>query len=107
MREIVVLSGAEADLLSIYCWMESLSTELADRFDAAVQESLTLLAAQPAMGPAFRESYRRLLVSDFHCFGIFYCLKAARGCVSPPFPTCGKIPGPSCVGSAWREWSFS
>ncbi len=83
MREIVVLSGAEADLLSIYCWMESLSTELAARSDAAVQESLTLLAAQPAMGPAFRESYRRLLVSDFHCFGIFYCLEGStRLCVA-------------------------
>ena len=83
MREIVVLSGAESDLLSIYCWMESLGTDLADRFDAAVQESFTLLAAQPAMGPAFRGDFRRLLVSGFHCFGIFYSLEGStRLCVA-------------------------
>jgi len=83
MREIVVLSGAEADLLGIYCWMEALSTELADGFDAAVQDSLTLLATQPLMAPAFRGPYRRLLVSGYHCYGIFYSLEGStRLCVA-------------------------
>ena len=83
MREIVVLCGAEADLLSIYCWMESLDTDIANRFDAAVQESLTLLAAQPLIGPGFRGAYRRLLVTGFHCFGIFYSLEGStRLCVA-------------------------
>ena len=83
MREIVVLSGAEADLLGIYCWMESLSTELADRFDAAVLASLALLATQPLMAPAFRGPYRRLLVTGFHCYGIFYTLEGStRLCVA-------------------------
>jgi len=83
MREVVVLAGAEADLLRTYCWFEALDGEMANRFDEAVHDSLTLLSDQPGMGSRFRGIYRRLLVPGFRCFGIFYSLEAGgRICIA-------------------------
>ncbi len=71
MREIVVLSGAEADLFSAYCWFEALDPALADRCDAAVNRVLLRLAEFPEIGAPFRSKYRGLLVEDF-AHGFFY-----------------------------------
>jgi plasmid stabilization system protein ParE len=75
MREIVVLAGAEADLLSVYCWYEALDPDLADRFDAAVHTELELLLNQPWIGGRFRGPYRRLSVRGFSCYSIFYVIE--------------------------------
>ena len=62
MRELVVLSGAEADLLRAYCWYEALDPDLAERFDAAIQLEFEMLVTQPLVGRRFAGQYRRLLV---------------------------------------------
>lgn len=74
MREAVILSGAEADLLAAYCWFEALDSALADRFDQTVHAVIHRLQEFPSSAPPFRNKYRRSVVPGFS-HGLFYTIE--------------------------------
>lgn len=75
--EIVVLSGAEADLFEAWKYYEELIPGLGERFDHSVQEGLRYLVQFPQSAPHYAQEFRRLVLRDFAC-GIFYRLHGER-----------------------------
>ena len=60
-RAIVQLPRAEADLIGFYAYLgEQASVETADRFLAAVERTLALIARSPGIGSPHETSNRRL-----------------------------------------------
>jgi plasmid stabilization system protein ParE len=77
MHEVVILAGAENDILETYARFESDSEGLGDRFSLRVESALAQLSEFPESGSIFRGSRRRLLVQGFP-FGIFYTATGRR-----------------------------
>ena len=78
MAEVVLLSGAEDDALSIYFELFDKSEERAERFSSAVDRSLSDLAQFPEIGMKFEAPFRRKLVPGFYEFGVFYTVEGTR-----------------------------
>jgi hypothetical protein len=47
MREVLILAGADADLLAACCWFEAIDPALADRFDAEVDGVIDRASRSP------------------------------------------------------------
>ena len=77
MRELVVLSRAEADILETQARLEEVLHGLGNRFNARAEEALDRVLAFPECGPVYSPPFRRLLVRDFP-HGIFYCVEGRR-----------------------------
>lgn len=79
MNEIVVLSGAEQDLIGHYCRLEELREGAGTAFDHAINEQLFLLANHPRLGPpyAMLPSYRRRVVLAWDV-AIYYRISGNR-----------------------------
>ena len=79
MPEIVILAGAEREILEAYVWLEDLQAGFGDRFALRVEETLSLLKTNPQIGAPFRREIRRRLVRGFP-HGIFYTIES-RGII--------------------------
>ena len=77
MQEVVVLSGAESDLLAIYAHHLALSEDEAARFAARLDYRLNQLRDFPELGPPFHTPYRRLVLGKFP-YSIFYSVTGTR-----------------------------
>ena len=77
MSEVVVLAGADADLIDFYGRFEDLSEGLGDAFDEAYLEATHLLERHPEIGKRFGGQFRRLLLHRWN-IGIFYTESGQR-----------------------------
>ena len=57
-----MLSGAEADLISLYALLENRSEGLGDRFYRAIDAGLGQLSQQPLSAPVYLTPFRRLKI---------------------------------------------
>jgi len=69
--EIILLSGAEADLLRASADYELRTPGMGERFLEVVDARLATLAENPQLGKIYRHPFRRLLVLKYP-YGIFY-----------------------------------
>ena len=81
MKEIVVLSGAEAHVLEIHRRLNEKCDGLGTAFYADFTSGCSLLSEQPEIAPRFYRGFRRLLLSKWHA-GIFYAIAGNRIMVS-------------------------
>ena len=77
MSEIVVLSGADSDLIQHFGKFEDASRGLGMRFDFAFLESCRLLENHPELGLRYGGVFRRLLMLEWN-LGIFYEFSGGR-----------------------------
>ena len=75
ISEIVVLQGAEADILEGYIRYERSGRE--SEFYETVDEKLAQIRAFPESGGIFAAQYRRIILDDFP-YGIFYTISGTR-----------------------------
>ncbi len=75
--EVVLLRGAEADLLELYVRAEEKQIGAGDRLYGMVDGALTHLRKNPEIAPVYRGVYRRLVLPAFG-IGIFYSVEAER-----------------------------
>jgi len=54
MNEIVVLAGADSDMLRKYAELDEYSAELADRFEHDLQDAFDLISRHPRIGAAYQ-----------------------------------------------------
>lgn len=76
-RELIILRGAEADLLEIYSRYLNRDENAANRFYNFVDSRLELLRGSPELGPPFTAAIRRLVLVEYP-YGIFYSLAGTR-----------------------------
>ena len=79
MPEIVILAGAENDILELYVRFENIQDGLGDRFALRIDETLAMIGSNPRIGTSFRGEIRRCLVKGFP-HGVFYSIEA-RGII--------------------------
>lgn len=72
--ELVILAGAESDLLEHY-------VRLGDRFYERADQALERLKAFPQLAPVYSPPFRRLLIQHTN-YGIFYVITGKRVIVS-------------------------
>ena len=77
MNEIVLLGGADGDLIELYNGFEDRSLGTGGDFDAAFVKACDLLARHPEIGRRYSGEFRRLLMLDWH-LGIFYTVTGLR-----------------------------
>ncbi len=77
MNEIVVLGGADGDLIELYNWFEDRSPGTGGEFDASFVKACDLLARHPEIGRRYGGAFRRLLMLEWH-LGIFYTMTGQR-----------------------------
>lgn len=77
MSELVMLLGADSDLVELYNRFEDWRPGLGAAFDRDLQKACELVAAHPELGPRWRGSFRRLLMLHWN-LGIFYDLSGQR-----------------------------
>ena len=77
MNEIVILLGADGDLIEHYNRFEDRSAGLGEAFDEAFVRSCGLLQAFPEIAARWRGGFRRFLMLDWN-LGIFYSLSGRR-----------------------------
>lgn len=77
MNEVVVLAGAESNLLEIYSNLEDVSEGLGDRLEEAFQKVCRLLAHHPGVGSHYAGGYRKYLLRRWH-LGVFYSIHGQR-----------------------------
>lgn len=77
MADLVILAGAEKDILETYVRYELTEDALGERFSKMLDRSLDQLIRFPESGPVFRREIRRLLVAAFP-LGIFYSIESER-----------------------------
>ena len=77
MSEVVILLGADRDLMELYGRFEDWSLGLGARFDFAFVKACDLLASHPMIGPRWRGDFRRLLMAHWS-LGIFYEISGSR-----------------------------
>ncbi len=78
MAEIVILQGAEQDLLELYKEIFSVNEDRADRFSSAVDQAMATLSSFPEIGRVIAQNTRRKLVPQFNEYGIFYVVENQR-----------------------------
>lgn len=70
--EVVVLAGADDDLLRKYIELDAWSEAKADAFEADIQQALVLIAANPLIGSAHSHPpFRKWLVLEWD-MAVFY-----------------------------------
>lgn len=67
--DVVILQGAEQDLLAAFVRYERTGSEVA--FHTAIERKLSQLSEFPELGGVYLRDFRRILVDGFP-FGIFY-----------------------------------
>lgn len=77
VAEIVLLAGAEAEIIHLYSACEDRQPGRGDRFRAEVEHVLELLAVFPFMGFVFERPYYRAKLSRFP-FSIIYSVEGDR-----------------------------
>lgn len=77
MAEIVILAGAEREILETYMLLEDFQKGLGDRFSSCLERTLSLLETHPRIGPVFRGEIRRVLLKGFP-YAAFYQIHANR-----------------------------
>ena len=77
MNELVLLAGAEADMIELYVRYDALSPSYAERYYAALGQALDLLERFPEIGPRYHSHYRRLVIQRFS-LGVFYSIEGRR-----------------------------
>ncbi len=78
MAEVVLLRGAEGDLLEIYNSLAEFDLSLAERFSSMVDRTFHDLTKFPELGRPDLGSMRRKLVVGFYRFGVYYQIEAER-----------------------------
>lgn len=81
MTEVVILLGAEKDLLEHYIRLEGLNEGLGARLDADFAAAMEILAGHPEIAPRYGGRFRRQLLRRWH-LGIFYAVTPARVVIS-------------------------
>jgi plasmid stabilization system protein ParE len=77
MTEIVILSGADSDLIEHFGRFDDAAQGMGERFDLAFLKSCRLLEKHPRIGPRYGGVFRRLLMLDWN-LGIFYEVSGSR-----------------------------
>lgn len=77
MAEIIILAGAEREILEIYVLLEDFQAGLGDRFSTGLDRTLSLIGSNPGIGPVFRGKIRRVLVKGFP-YAVFYEIEPSR-----------------------------
>src|SRR4051812_30513902 len=77
MHEVVILAGAENDVLETYTRYESAQDGLGTQFSDQLEKTFGLISDFPHAGPIFTNNIRRVLVRAFP-YGIFYCIEGRR-----------------------------
>ena len=77
MNEIVMLLGADSDLIEHYNKLEDRSAGLGARFDDAFVRVCNLLVMQPLIGRPIGGSFRRILMLPWN-LGVFYSVLGKR-----------------------------
>jgi plasmid stabilization system protein ParE len=77
MHEIVILAGAENDVLETYVRYETAEADLGERFSKQIEEAFQMLSEFPNAGPKFHSQIYRLLIRGFP-YGIFYTIDGRR-----------------------------
>ena len=77
MKEIVILSGAEADLIELYARFEEMGAGMGDRFDAECRRSYERLSQYPEIAAVYRSPFRRRILKRWNV-GLFYTIEANR-----------------------------
>lgn len=80
MAEVILLTGAEDDVLSFYFEIFEFDELRAESFSSAVDQTLFNLSLHPLLGSEFKGGFRRKLIAKFYDYGIFY-RNEARGVV--------------------------
>lgn len=71
-HELVVLAGADEDMLRKYAELDAFSEDLADSFEADTQEALTLICQNPFIGSAHSHPpFRKWLLLNWD-MAVFY-----------------------------------
>jgi plasmid stabilization system protein ParE len=77
MSEVVMLQGADADLIELFNKYEDWLPGLGYRFDKDFCKACDLLAEHPEIAPKWRSGFRRLLLRHWH-LGMFYEVAGSR-----------------------------
>jgi plasmid stabilization system protein ParE len=77
MSEIVVLLGADSDLIKWFGRFEDWRPGLGFDFDRDFRKACDRLSANPLVGPQWRQGFRRLLIRRWN-LGIFYEVRGKR-----------------------------
>jgi hypothetical protein len=77
MHELLVLRGAESEIIDTYVRYESASDGLGERFYQSVDRAFRQLSSFPQSAPPFVGPVRRMLVPAFP-HGIFYSIESER-----------------------------
>ncbi len=78
MMEVVLLTGAEAEVLKIYSDRLDLGPFVAQHFDEAVNLGIKQLQEQPYSGPLHKFGFRRLLMGGHLPYAFFYQVHGGR-----------------------------
>ena len=81
MREIVVLSGADAHVQEAYGKLEERADGRGDAFYMAFVEACSLLSHQPEIGKRYYSCHRRLVMRRWNV-GVFYSIEGSRIMIS-------------------------
>ena len=81
MKELVVLSGADAHVQEIYSKLEERADGRGDAFYADFVESCSLLSHQPEIGKRYHSCHRRLVMRRWNV-GVFYSIEGSRIMIS-------------------------
>ena len=77
MNEIIILLGADGDLIELFNKFEDWRSGLGEEFDHAFCKACHLLETNPLIGPRWRGSFRRLLMIHWN-LGLFYEVSGNR-----------------------------
>lgn len=75
--ELILLCGAESDLIEIYSRYLDRDTATADQFYNFADSRLELLKRSPEMAPVYEAPYRRLVLGRYP-YGAFYAIENRR-----------------------------
>jgi len=84
IEEVLILQGAEEDLLSAYIHFEKRNKE--DEFYQDLDEKLTFLKQYPEAGRIYFGDFRRVLLKPRFSYGIYYRIDRSRLVVSAIIP---------------------
>jgi plasmid stabilization system protein ParE len=77
MNEVVLLLGADGDLIELFNRFEEWRPGMGAEFDRDLVKACQLLSANPKIGPSWRGSFRRLLMLHWN-LAIYYELGGGR-----------------------------
>jgi plasmid stabilization system protein ParE len=78
MAEVILLRGAESDLVELYALQFKQSALRAKNFSRAVDRTIADLASFPELGSLFVGLLRRKLITGHYDYSVFYTLETGR-----------------------------